>query len=156
MNVALFALGATVTALGTVMLPVLVSGTVPPELRALLRVSVQAEDAPGARISGLQASPLNVGSTALSAVPPKVVVGIANASSDAPSPPATPMGAEATPGANETITLATTPSAMTLPLRPLATQRYPPAPVSAQARPFPAAVSEGPAVTVTLLTSEGE
>ena len=79
MNVALLALGAMVAALGTVMLPVVVNGTVPPEGSELLNVSVQAEDAPGARIKGLQANPLTVGTTALSAAPPEVVVGIGSA-----------------------------------------------------------------------------
>ena len=141
---------------GTVMLPVEANGTVPPDASELLNVSVQAEDAPGPRTNGLQVSPLTVGSTALSAVPLEVVVGMGSASSVAPSPPPIPIGADATPGANETVTLATTPSAMTLPLIPLATQRYPAPPVSTHARPFPAAVRAGPAVTVTLLTSEGE
>jgi len=145
-----------VTAPGTVMLPVDVNGTVPPDGHAPFNVTVQADDAPGPRINGVHANPLIAGSAATPiAVPPEVVVAIASAPSVAPSPPPTPIVADAAPGASVTATRAITPSAMTLPLIPLATQRYPFA-VSTHIRPFPASVSAGPAVTATLLTCAGE
>jgi hypothetical protein len=122
LKVALLALGATDTVAGTVMLPVEVNAIVVAEATGPLIVTVQAATAPGARDTGVQATPLRSELVTVVTVPPALLIAIALPSKVAPRLLETPIDADVAPAARVTATVATVPSEMRLVLMPLPMQ----------------------------------